>query len=417
MDGSETFLFGTQSINEAGHLTVGGCDTVELAKEFGTPLYVLDEQYIRDTCRAYRNEFGSRLERVEVAYAGKALLCTAMCRIMQQEGMALDTASTGELFTAVSAGFPLNKVKLHGNFKTDELLGKALEYQVGRIVADSITELQRLSRIAVEMGKEADILIRVGPGIKTQTHSYIQTGQADSKFGLSIASGAAMEGIKLALELPNINLHGLHCHIGSQLFGLDSFGRAVDMMMEFVAQVRAETGWESDELDMGGGLGIAYTPEDAAPTVAELAEIMPGDHPGCEAAQPEAAEADSGAGAFHRGAGRNHAVHCRPGEDDSRSPHIRLRGRRAFRQPTPGPVRGGVHRCHREQGEPAGDHGGQGCGSPLRDGHAHPRHHAAAGRGGRHHGRLLHGGVQLRHGVQLQPFPSARNGSCKRWPG
>lgn len=274
MDGSETFLFGTQSINEAGHLTVGGCDTVELAKEFGTPLYVLDEQYIRDTCRAYRNEFGSRLERVEVAYAGKALLCTAMCRIMQQEGMALDTASTGELFTAVSAGFPLNKVKLHGNFKTDELLGMALKYQVGRIVADSITELQRLSRIAVEMGKEADILIRVGPGIKTQTHSYIQTGQADSKFGLSIASGAAMEGIKLALELPNINLHGLHCHIGSQLFGLDSFGRAVDMMMEFVAQVCAETGWESDELDMGGGLGIAYTPEDAAPTVAELAEII-----------------------------------------------------------------------------------------------------------------------------------------------
>ena len=217
-----------------------------------------------------QREFG----RVEVAYAGKALLCTAMCRIMQQEGMALDTASTGELFTAVSAGFPLNKVKLHGNFKTDELLGMALKYQVGRIVADSITELQRLSRIAVEMGKEADILIRVGPGIKTQTHSYIQTGQADSKFGLSIASGAAMEGIKLALSLPGIDLRGLHCHIGSQLFGLDSYARTVEMMTEFIRLVRAETNWTCDELDLGGGLGIAYTPEDAPPSVAELADVI-----------------------------------------------------------------------------------------------------------------------------------------------
>lgn len=274
MDGATTFLFGTQKISDDGHLTIGGCDTVDLAAQFGTPLYVIDEQLVRDTCRAYLTEFRKRLERVEVAYAGKALLCTAICRIVDEEGMALDVASTGELYTAAKAGFPLNRVKLHGNFKTDELLAMALDYSVGRIVADSLTELDRLSSVAQEKGKQADLLLRIGPGIKTQTHSFIQTGQVDSKFGLGIASGAAMEGIKKALSLPGLNLQGLHCHIGSQLFGLDSFGRAVEMMMDFIAQVRAETGWVCGELDMGGGLGIAYTSEDAPPTVAELAGII-----------------------------------------------------------------------------------------------------------------------------------------------
>ncbi len=274
MDGAEVFLFGTQEINDKGHLTIGGCDTAELAKEFGTPLYVVDERLVRDTCKAYIAEFGRRVDRVEVAFAGKALLTTAICRVMDQEGMALDVASTGELYTAVKADFPTGRVKLHGNFKSDELLTAALGYGVGRIVVDSLSELERLSRIAGEMGKDADILLRVGPGIKTQTHSYIQTGQADSKFGMSIASGAAMEAIQLALSLPNLNLRGLHCHIGSQLFGLDSFARAVDMMMDFITQVRDEAQWTCDELDMGGGLGIAYTPEDAPPTVAELADVI-----------------------------------------------------------------------------------------------------------------------------------------------
>jgi len=274
MDGTETFLFGTQSANAEGHLEIGGCDTVQLAKQFGTPLYVIDEQLVRDTCRAYVSEFGERVERVEVAFAGKALLTTAICRLMHQEGIALDVASTGELHTAMTAGFPANRVKLHGNFKSDELLGMALDCAVGRIVADSLSELERLSAIAAAKQTDAHLLVRVGPGIKTQTHSYIQTGQADSKFGLSIASGAAMEAIKLAVSLPNLKLEGLHCHIGSQLFGLDSFGRAVDMMVEFIAQVKQETGWTCDELDMGGGLGIAYTPEDAPPDVAELAGVL-----------------------------------------------------------------------------------------------------------------------------------------------
>jgi diaminopimelate decarboxylase len=274
MERRDPFLFGTQRINERGHLEIGGCDTVELAREFGTPLYVLDEALVRETCREYMREFGERLERVEIAYAGKALLVTALCRLVMQEGLALDVASPGELYTALKAEFPTSRIKMHGNFKSDMALEMALDYQVGRVVADSLTEMERLSRLAEKKGKQADILIRVGPGIKTQTHTYIQTGQADSKFGLGIASGAALEGIKLALSLPGLNLRGLHCHIGSQLFGLDSFARTVEMMLDFIQQVTAVTGWECDELDLGGGLGIAYTPEDAPPTVAELADVI-----------------------------------------------------------------------------------------------------------------------------------------------
>ena len=276
MDPAPPFLPDALTINDSGHLEIGGCDAVALAQEFGTPLYVMDEALVRRTCRAYVNEFRGRINGVEVAYAGKALLTTAICRIMAQEDMGLDVASTGELHTAMEAGFPAERIKLHGNFKRDELLEMALACNIGRIVADSLSELRRLAEMAARKDKTAELLIRVGPGIKTQTHSYIQTGQVDSKFGLSIASGAAMEGIKRALSLPSLSLRGIHCHIGSQLFGLDSYGRAVEMMLEFVAQVRAETGWVCEELDIGGGLGIAYTPEDAPPTVAELAEMICG---------------------------------------------------------------------------------------------------------------------------------------------
>jgi diaminopimelate decarboxylase len=274
MERRDPFMFGTQRINQLGHLEIGGCDTVELAREFGTPLYVVDEALVRETCRAYVQEFGKRLERVEIAYAGKALLVTSLCRLVMQEGMALDVASPGELWTALKADFPAARIKMHGNFKSDNALEMALDYSVGRVVADSLTEMERLSALAERKGKEADILIRVGPGIKTQTHTYIQTGQADSKFGLSIASGAALEGIKLALSLPGLNLRGLHCHIGSQLFGLDSYARTVEMMLDFIKQVQAATGWVCDELDLGGGLGIAYTNEDAPPTVGELADVI-----------------------------------------------------------------------------------------------------------------------------------------------
>ncbi len=276
MGSYQPMLFGTQRINAAGHLEIGGCDTVALAEEFGTPLYVLDEAHLRERCREYLRAFRARLPEVEVAYAGKALLVKALCRIVEQEGLALDVASAGELYTALQAGFPAQRVKLHGNFKSDQELLMALHESVGRVVVDSLSEIERLSRFAQTEGREADILIRVAPGIKTQTHTFIQTGQLDSKFGLSLSTSAALEGVKLALESPGLRLRGLHAHIGSQLFGLDCFQKAAELMVEFMAQVRERFGVVLEELDLGGGLGIAYTPEDTPPTIEELAEIMVG---------------------------------------------------------------------------------------------------------------------------------------------
>ncbi len=268
------YRFGTQTVNEEGHLTIGGLDTVELAREFGTPLYVLDEALVRGTCRRYLEAFGSRYPNVEVAFAGKALLCQALCRIIQQEGLSLDVASRGELHTALEAGFPLERIHLHGNCKKAEDLSMALDRGVNRIIVDSLPELEALAGIAEERGKPADILIRVAPGIKTQTHTFIQTGQEDSKFGLAIAYNAAMTAARMAIESDSIRLHGMHCHIGSQLFGLDSYRRAVEVMMQFMADVRSETGCLFEEFNVGGGLGILYTHEDAPPTIEELAEVI-----------------------------------------------------------------------------------------------------------------------------------------------
>jgi diaminopimelate decarboxylase len=266
--------FGTQLVNPAGHLVIGGCDTVDLATEFGTPLYVLDEALVRANCQAYLRAFRSRYPAVEVAYAGKALLCQAVCAIMEQEGMLLDVASRGELYTALTAGFPPERVHLHGNCKTESTLNMALDSGVHRIVVDSLPELRLLAEVAAQRGCVADIQLRVGPGVKTQTHTFIQTGQDDSKFGLGIASGAALEAVRLAAASDAVRLCGLHAHIGSQLFGLDSYRRAVEVMMEFMAEVARVTGQCPEELNLGGGLGIQYTHEDAPPTIDELADLV-----------------------------------------------------------------------------------------------------------------------------------------------
>ena len=265
---------GTQTVNAQGHLMVGGRDCVSLADEFGTPLYVLDEQLVRENCRAYHAAFKSRYPKVEVAFAGKALLCQAVCGIMEQEGMALDVASRGELHTALTAGFPPERIHLHGNCKTVQDLTMALDAGVNRIVVDSLPEMELLARVTTERAAPTDIQIRVGPGIKTQTHSFIQTGQEDSKFGLAIASSAAMQAVRMAAECDTLNLRGFHCHIGSQLFGLESYRRAVEVMVEFADRTRQDTGITVEELNLGGGLGIQYTHEDAPPTVDELSDVI-----------------------------------------------------------------------------------------------------------------------------------------------
>lgn len=252
------------AVNEQGHLTVGGMDTVELAKEYGTPLYIMDEGLIREHCRSFRESMdkyygGQGL----VCYASKAFCCKAMCRIMLEEGLGLDVVSEGELYTALSVGFPTEKLCFHGNNKTDHELSYALENGVGRIIVDNIYELERLDRLAEKTGRTANIMYRIKPGIDAHTHNFIMTGQIDSKFGFALETGEAYEAVKKAIECSHINLVGLHCHIGSQIFDIDPFVKAAEVMLTFIAKIKDELGFEVKELNLGGGFGIRYTEEDA----------------------------------------------------------------------------------------------------------------------------------------------------------
>lgn len=258
------FVSKNLSVNEKGHLTIGGLDTVDLAKEYGTPLYVMDEDLLRENCRSFKQSIdryygGKGL----VCYASKVFCCKEMYRIMMSEDMGLDVVSAGELYTAASVGFPMEKVCFHGNNKTDEELLMALEKNVGRIVVDNIFELERLNRLSCERGAKANIMFRIKPGIDAHTHDFVRTGQIDSKFGFALETGEALEAVKKAISLEHIELSGLHCHIGSQIFDIDPFVLAAEVMMNFIAQVRDEIGYEIKELDLGGGFGIKYTDADS----------------------------------------------------------------------------------------------------------------------------------------------------------
>lgn len=247
---------------------------MELAREFGTPLYVLDEQFLRDNCRQYRRAFMERYDKALVIYASKALATTAVFRIIEEEGLGLDVVSGGEIFTALEAGFPMEKVYFHGNNKSPQELRLALEVGVGRIVVDNLYEMELLNSIALEMGKKADILIRITPGIEAHTHDYIRTGQIDSKFGLVLSNGQAMEGVKKALTLPGLNFLGVHCHIGSQIFELESYRHAAEVMMDFIRQIKDETDVTVQELNLGGGFGIYYAAGDRPASVEAYAYMV-----------------------------------------------------------------------------------------------------------------------------------------------
>ena len=252
------------AVNGEGHLTVGGIDTVELAHEYGTPLYVMDEDLIREHCRSFKQSMDKYYGgKGLVCYASKAFCCKAMCRIMLEEGLGLDVVSEGELYTALSVGFPPEKLCFHGNNKTDHELSYALENGVGRIIVDNIYELERLDRLAEKTGRTANIMYRIKPGIDAHTHNFIMTGQIDSKFGFALETGEAYEAVKKAIECSHINLVGLHCHIGSQIFDIDPFVKAAEVMLTFIAKIKDELGFEVKELNLGGGFGIRYTEEDA----------------------------------------------------------------------------------------------------------------------------------------------------------
>ncbi len=272
------FLTGTMQINTQGHLEIGGMDALQLVEEFGTPLWVIDEEGFRSNCRRFKEAF-SPWGDVLVAYAGKSLSNVAICRIVAQEGLGLDVVSGGELYTALQAEFPPERILFHGNNKDPEEMRLALQVGVGRIVVDNFHELEMLNDMAEELGCSADIMLRVTPGVEAHTHEYIQTGQIDTKFGFTLPDGQALEGVRVALNSANLNLTGLHCHIGSQIFDMDSFRHATNLMMEFIAQIRENTGHEMVDLDIGGGFGIYYSkgdkptyPEDWAETVMTTVE-------------------------------------------------------------------------------------------------------------------------------------------------
>lgn len=250
-------------MNERGHLTIGSYDTVELAKKYGTPAYVFDENEIRKNLREFKKSIDDEYAgKGLVVYASKAFCCKEMCRICQSEGVGIDVVSGGELYTALSVDFPAENIVFHGNNKTRNELLMAVENNVGRIIVDNITELETLNAVAAEKGKTAAIMLRIKPGIDAHTHEFVKTGQIDSKFGFALETGEALEAIKTALNMPNINLRGLHCHIGSQIFDLDPFELAATVMLELFKQVKDETGVCLEELNLGGGFGIKYLKSD-----------------------------------------------------------------------------------------------------------------------------------------------------------
>ncbi|MBQ8297776.1 MAG: diaminopimelate decarboxylase [Ruminococcus sp.] len=256
------FVSENLSVNENGHLTIGGIDTVSLAERYGTPLYVMDEQLIRKNLRRFHESMQKYYDgKGLVCYASKAFSCLEMCRIVASEGDGLDAVSIGELYTAVKAGFPMEKVGFHGNNKTDEELRFAVENGVGHIIVDNISELHRLEAIAKETGTKPHIMFRIKPGIDAHTHDFVKTGQIDSKFGFALETGEAFEAVKEAVSCENVNLAGLHCHIGSQIFDIAPFEEAARVMLGLIAKIKNELNYEIKELNLGGGFGIKYLNE------------------------------------------------------------------------------------------------------------------------------------------------------------
>lgn len=263
----------TAQVNTEGQLIIGGCNTLDLASEFGTPVYILDEQTLRSRCRSFVSEFQKRHPATQVAYASKAYINPALARIFQEEGLGLDVVSGGELAIARSVDFPLENVYFHGNNKTPEELSEAVEHGIGYVVVDSFHELNLLNSIADAAGITQDVLIRVSPGVDPHTHVYTTTGILDSKFGFSIQTGHAADAVRQALAASNLNLRGLHFHLGSPIFELEPYALATEFVLRFAAQFREE-GLNLQDFSPGGGFAISYTRDQEPPEIAAYAETI-----------------------------------------------------------------------------------------------------------------------------------------------
>jgi diaminopimelate decarboxylase len=263
--GSPVYPAGTR-VNERGHLEVAGCDLVELAGRLGTPAYVYAEDDMRERAREYVRAFGERTDAFDVIYASKALPCTAAYRVMRDQDLSVDVASGGELHMALAAGFEGDRIHMHGNNKTEAELRYAFEAGVGHLILDSFDEIERADRL---LDRRQRVLIRVTPGIKPSTHDYVQTGQLDSKFGFGLADGLAERAVRRVRESRNLELVGLHAHIGSQIFELEPYVKAIDVIAEFCRGLDLEP----ELLNVGGGLGIAYLDTDEPPSIADYVEV------------------------------------------------------------------------------------------------------------------------------------------------
>ena len=259
--------------NAAGHLEIGGCDVVDLAHELGTPLFIYDEQTLRDQCRAYRSAFGARTDAYEIVYASKAFSCRAMCELVAQEGLSLDVATGGELAAARLAGFAPEHIYFHGNNKSPAEIELGLDVGIGQFVVDSFEEIERLDAAARARGRRQPVLVRLTPGVRPDTHGFVQTGQQDSKFGFGLVDTRADEAVRRLQDAANLELVGVHAHIGSQIFDLSSYRREVEVLFDALARWRRDLGFECFVFNMGGGLGIRYTPADQPSSISEFAEV------------------------------------------------------------------------------------------------------------------------------------------------
>ena len=266
-------LFGTMKAQD-NQLVIGGVSAKDLVKEYGSPLYVFDEALIREYCTDYRKHFKCEENNNRVAFAGKAFLNIQMCKLLKEENMCLDVVSGGELYTAHKAGFPLEKVMFHGNNKTLDEIELGVKLGVGNFVVDNYYEIDALNDIAKEYNKVQNIYLRITPGIEAHTHDYIKTGQIDSKFGFAPVETVIEDAIKKAISLDNINLAGIHCHIGSQIFDLEPYEDAVEIMLELVRKTKENFDYLIKEVDFGGGFGIYYTSSDEPRTTEEYCKTI-----------------------------------------------------------------------------------------------------------------------------------------------
>lgn len=257
------FVSENLDVNEKGHLTIGGIDTVELKNKYGTPLYVIDENLVRENIRKYKTALEKYYDgNGMVLYASKAFSCKYILKVAMSEGAGLDVVSGGELYTALAADFPADKIYFHGNNKTADEITLAIKNNVGRIVVDNISELKKINEIAEKEGKCQAVMFRIKPGVDAHTHDFIRTGQIDSKFGFALSTGEAMEAVKETLKYENVKYVGVHCHIGSQIFELEPFCEAARIMMKFIKDISEVTGLSTKELNLGGGFGIKYIDSD-----------------------------------------------------------------------------------------------------------------------------------------------------------